>query len=72
MTPLLLGIVGVLMLFVLLGLGVPIAWAMGAIGVVGNIAAIGFFPTSVQVSRICGTAASPSAPWWRPQRSSCR
>ena len=52
MTPLLLGIVGVLMLFVLLGLGVPIAWAMGAIGVVGNIAAIGFFPTSVQVSLV--------------------
>ncbi len=52
MTPLLLGIIGVLMLFVLLGLGVPIAWAMGVIGVVGNIVVLGFLPAAVQVNLV--------------------
>ena len=52
MTPLMLGIAGVVMLFVLLGLGVPIAWAMGVIGVVGNIVVLGFLPAAVQVNLV--------------------
>ena len=52
MTPELLGIAGVLLLFVLLGLGVPIAWAMGVIGVAGNAVVLGFLPATVQVNLV--------------------
>ena len=52
MTPVTLGIVGVLLLFVLLGLGVPIAWAMGVIGVAGNAIVLGFLPAAVQVNLV--------------------
>ena len=52
MSPLALGIAGILALFVLLGLGVPIAWAMGVIGVIGNSVVLGFLPSVVQANLV--------------------
>lgn len=52
MTPVELGIGGVAALFVLLALGVPIAWAMGMVGVAGNALVLGFLPSTVQTSLV--------------------
>lgn len=43
------GCVGVICLLALLMAGVPIAWAMGAVGVVGNTVLLGMMPTAVQL-----------------------
>ncbi len=50
MTALTIGMLGVVVLLALLIAGVPIAWAMGAVGVVGNAVLLGVVPTAVQVS----------------------
>jgi C4-dicarboxylate transporter, DctM subunit len=44
------GVVGVAALFVLLGCGVPVAWAMGVIGAVGNAVLIGLQPVAAQLN----------------------
>lgn len=49
MSALTIGYVGVAALLILLMAGVPIAWAMGAVGVLGNIVLLGLIPTATQV-----------------------
>jgi C4-dicarboxylate transporter DctM subunit len=49
MTALMVGYAGVTVLMILLMAGVPIAWAMGAVGVVGNMVLLGLIPTATQV-----------------------
>ena len=49
MSALSIGFVGVICLLALLMAGVPIAWAMGAVGVVGNAVLLGLIPTAVQL-----------------------
>ena len=46
----LIGWCGVAALFGLLAMGVPIAWAMGAIGVLGNALILGLFPAATQLN----------------------
>ena len=46
------GYLAVIVLLVLLGLGVPIAWAMAAVGIVGELYVTGFTQTASQVSLI--------------------
>lgn len=50
MSNLSIGILGIGLLFVLLGIGVPIAWAMGAIGVLGSATILGFMPAALQLN----------------------
>lgn len=46
------GYLAVIVLLVLLGLGVPIAWAMAAVGIIGELYVTGFTQTASQVSLI--------------------
>ena len=52
MSLVLIGYLAVLALLVLLGLGVPIAWSMGIVGIVGELYVTGFTQTASQISLI--------------------